>query len=1681
MTSPQLNQSRSCLHLWSLALAASLLPIANSNAIDLDGDGLSDLWQQRYGAQSLTPLIDTDGDNFSNGDEANAGTNPFDPSDFPIVGPIWAEAGGDPVHVNFPTKAGKDYQLSQSPNLLTFTPVGDSIIGDGSPAVITLSQSAPSTRATTVTHELWANVSGNTLTTLTDLPTYPHSPDGTTTRPNFETPQVFPSGFGGRMRALITPPETGTFTFSLSSGSAAELLISPSPNPKSLIKVADVLTAQTGIAPGSWDTFPNQQSNPILLTAGNHYLLEIRYLASVSRSHCQVAWSGTGITGTELLPPSALVPSTFIPVDVSPSPLLSHDYESIGQTGTLWPQNTTIVAAPTGMSGNAEHITGDPGSSSANESAAFTSATTDHLYATWLFNMAPDHHDANLYFKNTSGSSQEGPRIDLEGSGSTLAVVRAGGSGGSNVQINVTPNATYRAEIVSSLVPGGFTYHAGLATHTVAEDTFDLYISDTNGNLVGSAHGLAFKDGAPNLVQGFDHLQLAGANTNIPNIHFDAWEVTAGSIAGNGYLTSNNTAFALNPDNNFFRAEISDLDQDGDGIPDWEEIELSAHHDFLFFDAETANGTPDATSATALLNAISGPTEVSLAASDTAAFESNSPNLDEDHGEITLFRTGPLTPITVNICQEPLANTGNTETICDGTCCTLIGSAGDEEAEVSDYTIVDADGNVITNRVSFAFGEMIKVLTVKATLDPENEYPETVNTALELDDAGSYTISPTTNGASIQLFDLPDHPDNVALFTGTFSLDGSAVVGSDASGFTTSTINGPRTEMRFWNDFSNLTSVQQDSHIHKSNLGPTPGPIIYSITNVPGAESAPPPDSDPLLGPIANYLWDLTQSSGAVSTGGGQASKQTIIDSLFNQNGESPLYLNLHTVNNPGGEIWAILALSGGSQVSPGAPPAAAAPGSAEYPQLTGDELEGEVRRFLNQATFGATDDQVTTLLNTINTGVGADPNYHRHTAYEAWIDEQMNPAVVTQSYQLDYHLATDWQYYVLAGTFDPSRNPTDGTTPTPTRPAVWPTIDRTNPNPEHWHLSLAYPITRDDIDLISDNGLTDPDNRTRRQANWQMMLNAKDQLRQKTGFALQQIVVVSATAGNILNSPYGASNYQDMLSYHAFGHYRDVLGYVNWSPIMGTWLSSLQNQKAVDFDMDGSPDIFPDENLARENMQLFSIGLFELWPDGSLRLGNDGLPIPTYTNDDIQEFAKILTGQSFGRYNNTSAPYGGIPYPSMVENNTFVRQQSTNGKLSMRYSYPMKMFGSFHDLTVKSFAGTTIDNTAILDPAAQGVADIEGAIDWLAGKPGDGQPDFDMVNSHRSVPAFICRRLIQRMVTSNPSTPYLHRVATTFQDNEGHLGLTVKAILLDPEARTVDLTNTTFGMKKSPLEGYIQMLRSLEAITHIPISDPAGAAPFDTAPGDFTRTDLFLDTFGLPAAQLANQSRNFRFLYNSTITPDTEGLQMTPFHQETVFNWYRPDYSPGGPISQAGLVSPELQLANEPDVIRNINYFETIIRTPNGNSINSLGGQVGNQRRALGTDQTDNTVDNNDRARLDHVRLTSDFYPSSAPSALPGRSVESTADEMLVDELDRRLTYGFFKRRYPYDPLDDDDPGTPGVDDLLKNPRELIIDGITAGYDDPFDNSDDADDRLGKLSDALYLLTFSPEYQIKK
>ncbi|MGJ8672506.1 DUF1800 family protein [Rubritalea sp.] len=1845
----------------STAFLPALLPstfillFCNALAVDTNDNGLSDVWEQFYNASTLELLDDDDGDGFKNIDECIAGTDPFDNSDHPQIKPLVVARDSDEVELAFKTIEGKVYTLSHSTNLSGFNSI-NSWLGDGNERSLLINPDGISYSISPIRIDFWADLPGPAIDDLYSQAQFPSPPDGSISTTSLAAPQFQASGYGGRLTTFITPPQTGDYTIYLSSGGPAELYFNMPAEDAVPVKIAEILESQSDIEPNQWGLYPSQQSSALSLTADSPYFLDLRYVAAVAGQHVQLAWSGPGIEGIQAIERSALAKLPFLSETRDDSIFLEHDYDTAGQTGQLWANSAGIETNISGLSGNAERVTADLGTSS-EERLHFSPGGHDHLYATWLFNMSAGEQDTYLFFQNGSNNSQEGPRIDIEDNSSgTIAVVRAGGSGGNDTEIEIEFDKSYRIEIVTTLSSDGFSYNTPTGSQTTQADTFDIYVSAPEGKLIGSATGLAFRDG-PGVVEALSTLRIPYPNT--PNIAFDDWLFTGGLITGKGYLTPNNFDFGDAESSHFFKLAIEESDQDGDGIPDWEEILLGANYNMLFFDAETTNGTPDGDTLTTLINNSQDQPEVSLQASDVAAFESNHPNTIADNGEVILTRTGSLTPLTVQLCITPLETTGSVETVCDGTCCSLIGSAGDEVVELEDYQLIDQDGNTITDSVSFAFGEMQKVLTVVAVNDAINEYPETLNLAVAPATDDSYTTSEALNGASIQLFDLPDNPDNLTIFTGTFSQDGAAVITTSGSGYLTATLNGPRTELRIWNEFSGLTSAQQDSHLHKSTSGPNPGPIIYEITETPGDA-----ESDPLNGPLTSYPWDIRESSGAVPTAGGAASKQTIIDSLFSQNSETPLYLNIHTVDNPAGEIWSFLGLSGGSAEEPADPTPAAQPGSAVYPQLADQLLEVEVRRFLNQATFGATDAEVDALIQVIEQERLSDPDYHRNDAFADWIDVQTSDT--DQTYLLEYTLASHYQFMTLANLFDSTLNPTDGESTTPAKPTSWPSINRDNANPEYWHLDDVYPVDRDDFNLANTNDLrAEPNYVQRRQAHWQLMINAHDQLRQKMGYALQQIVVVSDSLSSIRDTPYGSANYQDMLNTYAFEHYRDVLGYVNWSPLMGKWLSSLQNQKAIDFDGDGFYDAYPDENLARENMQLFSIGLFETWPDGSLKLSSEGLPQASYTNDDIREFAKILTGQSFSRHNGYNDSWGGVPFTE--DNADFDASQGSYGVLGLAYLYPMKMFGEYHSPGTKSFAGTTIDNTSIADLTQRGIADIEAAIDWLAGKPDDGQPDFDMTNSHVSTPAFISRRLIQRFTTSNPSTDYLHRVASVFKESEGDLGLTIRAILLDPEARQLDINQTTFGLKKSPLEGYIQLLRSLEAHTHTPLTNPANAAPYDEAPGDFSNPELYLDTFGYAANQLDNHTRNVRFMPQSAITSGSRGLQMDPFSQVTVFNYYLPDYSPSGVINNTELVAPEMQLANEPDIIRNINYFEDIIRSTNGPFGDELGGTDANQIAAFGGVAE---AVSNDAQKLSRQALADAFYPATEPAdtrttiadgttesttgtsnvpapywlrlqrigdtfissdssdgvtwetistqVLPmaseayiglavtshddgilttaqfsnislsggvsdwesrdigsvsatgstsitaidamtiqasgndiwssndefhfayqwldgdgeiiaridslvetnawtkaglmvretlasnsanvmtlmsaaygtrsqirkvsrGRSSESLADEALLDALDLRLTNGLFKIRYPYDSSDDDDPNIHGLDDWLKNPRELIIDAITNGYGDPYDSSNDESERLNKLSDALYLLTFTPEYQIKK
>ncbi|HKD62246.1 MAG TPA: DUF1800 family protein, partial [Terracidiphilus sp.] len=296
----------------------------------------------------------------------------------------------------------------------------------------------------------------------------------------------------------------------------------------------------------------------------------------------------------------------------------------------------------------------------------------------------------------------------------------------------------------------------------------------------------------------------------------------------------------------------------------------------------------------------------------------------------------------------------------------------------------------------------------------------------------------------------------------------------------------------------------------------------------------------------------------------------------------------------------------------------------------------------------------------------------------------------------------------------------------------------------------------------------------------WQQSLSAPDQLRQRVAYALHEMLVISMASTNVENMPRGAAQYYDMLGADAFGNFRQLLQDVTLSPEMGEWLAVQGNDK-------GNATTDPDENYAREVMQLFTIGLYQLNDDGSQKLDGTGQPIPTYSNVDVTGLAKVFTGFSWNVPGNTS---------DAAWSNCCIYVGPGYGEDLL----PMQSYPSHHSTLEKDFLGVTIP--------AQGTPDPNG----------DLKIALDTLFNHPNLPAFFSKQMIEHMVTSNPSPAYVSRVAAVFKDNglgvRGDLKSVVTAILLDPEARdtATDVSNPKFGKVREALLRYTHWARAFTA-----------------------------------------------------------------------------------------------------------------------------------------------------------------------------------------------------------------------------------------------------------------------------
>jgi len=299
----------------------------------------------------------------------------------------------------------------------------------------------------------------------------------------------------------------------------------------------------------------------------------------------------------------------------------------------------------------------------------------------------------------------------------------------------------------------------------------------------------------------------------------------------------------------------------------------------------------------------------------------------------------------------------------------------------------------------------------------------------------------------------------------------------------------------------------------------------------------------------------------------------------------------------------------------------------------------------------------------------------------------------------------------------------------------------------------------------------------------WRNSITGNDQLRQRVAFALSEIHVVSA-AGPLDNNAPALSYFYDKLAANAFGNFRDILRNTTLTPTMGRYLDMLRNDKP-----DQSTGRIPNENYAREIMQLFSIGLFRMWPDGSLMLNSKDELIPTYTQNEIVGVAHVFTGWDYG--------YDGAMRTSLGAGTDWARQ--------MREVPARHFTGPKRILNNEVLPGLQTLGSQPLDPYAAHTAMHFNSPAYQTLPAQELSAAHDQLFNHPNTGPFICRQLIQRLVTSNPTRDYLYRVVKTFNDNglgvRGDMQAVIKAILLDYESRSVvEAIKPDFGKQREPV-----------------------------------------------------------------------------------------------------------------------------------------------------------------------------------------------------------------------------------------------------------------------------------------
>jgi len=394
----------------------------------------------------------------------------------------------------------------------------------------------------------------------------------------------------------------------------------------------------------------------------------------------------------------------------------------------------------------------------------------------------------------------------------------------------------------------------------------------------------------------------------------------------------------------------------------------------------------------------------------------------------------------------------------------------------------------------------------------------------------------------------------------------------------------------------------------------------------------------------------------------------------------------------------------------------------------------------------------------------------------------------------------------------------------------------------------------------------------------WRHALMCPDQLRIRVTNALAEILVVSLRDNSVGWYSLAGASYLDKLAENAFGNFRTLIEGVIRHPAMGFYLSYLRNQPP-----DASSGRIPDQNFARELLQLFTLGLSKLNMDGTVVRDSNGRIVPTSATGktDVVVLSNVFTGWFF---DNNPALFG------TTEDQTDEIRNFFDGGVAVRNSKylerDMKGYAEHHstkEQVLRQIAATGFD-----------VPFLDKTLAWGSTPEANMKAALDIIFQHQNLAPFIAKQMIQRLVTSNPSPLYVQRVATAFKNSKWGMQALIRAILLDDEARNTAKADATptYGKLREPLMRVTHLFRAFNA----------------TATAVRLEIDGTSDVSGNPKA---------RQYY----------LNQSPLSSPTVFNFFSPSYQyPSGAMAPLNKVVPEMQLASEAAVIAYINAVGLLI-----------------------------------------------------------------------------------------------------------------------------------------------------------